>query len=188
MNCLYYDPSPNQYLHDYALCDYDLGLQYIQTWAQERPFKIDKPHIKQLYELLYKKEMTYRDHPCRVHNIDGSIVISFPPEVIPKYMNDFFDSMKDIIEKDRYDPIEASARAHAIIGRIHPFSDGNGHMARFVANAILLANGYHLLQFSPMNESLYSLFMKEYSLTGRIENFISYWRQLVQRNEEKYHG
>ena len=41
---------------------------------------------------------------------------------------------------------EPSVRAvlgHWLFGHIHPYSDGNGRMARFVMNAMLASGGYH---------------------------------------------
>ena len=40
------------------------------------------------------------------------------------------------------DPLERAARSHHGIASVHPFSDGNGRVARLATNFILLAAGY----------------------------------------------
>lgn len=60
------------------------------------------------------------------------------PDDVPALMNDWLTLFKDEV---RSGGIEAYARIHAAFARIHPFADGNGRLARLLANVPLLLDG-----------------------------------------------
>ena len=76
----------------------------------------------------------YRSHPVYIR---GSRHVPPRWESLPDAMNALFDLLA--VEE------AASVRAvlgHWMFGYIHPYSDGNGRMARFLMNAMLASGGY----------------------------------------------
>jgi Fic/DOC family len=77
----------------------------------------------------------YRNGPVY---IKGSRHVPPPKDAIPDAMNKLFELMKN-------EP-EASVRAvlgHYIFGYIHPYIDGNGRIARFIMNLMLVTGGFN---------------------------------------------
>lgn len=184
MDCLFTYSNIDIYSHDHNQCDFELGLQYIENWSKEKPFLIHKENLCHLYELLFKEKGEYRMAERQIRNLGGKVYHCVSPIVVPYNMNIFYKEINNIL-KDDYDPIYASGLAHVNIGCIHPFNDGNGHIARLVANAILLANNYHYVKISPMADIDYAIAVKD-SLPESPSAFIDYWRKKVTENEDKY--
>lgn len=63
------------------------------------------------------------------------------PKSINSLMNSFVSDFKKYAQQDMH-PVALAAWVHCEIGRIHPFSDGNGRLARLLMNAILVRGGY----------------------------------------------
>jgi Fic family protein len=79
--------------------------------------------------------------------VDGKQVIFdyAPPDDVPALMDSWFNLYRDAILKMRDGEAEqaltAYARLHVAFVRIHPFFDGNGRMARLIANLPVLKAG-----------------------------------------------
>ena len=69
----------------------------------------------------------------------------FPPSAdkIPLLIKELSDWYTD--QKKKLHPVVLAAEFHYRFVKIHPFIDGNGRMARLLANLILLRNGYPLV-------------------------------------------
>lgn len=63
------------------------------------------------------------------------------PKSIKGLMNSFVSDFKKYAQQDIH-PVALAAWVHCEIGRIHPFFDGNGRLARLLMNAILVRGGY----------------------------------------------
>ncbi|KAM6501971.1 Fido domain containing protein [Amanita muscaria] len=61
---------------------------------------------------------------------------------VPSEMNLFLDMMKKCLEEKDISPFAAAAWIHMAFGRIHPFTDGNGRVARLLASLPLIQAGY----------------------------------------------
>ena len=66
---------------------------------------------------------------------DKLIFMAPPPELVPQHMRNLFDWMAET--KDRMNSLIVSCVFHYEMVFIHPFSDGNGRMARLWQTAIL---------------------------------------------------
>jgi len=89
----------------------------------------------------------WKNEPNTVSYVqDGKVVVhDYPyPEVVPTLMDQWLRSVNQWANKiDSPDAAIASyADLHAKYVAIHPFYDGNGRMARLLANVPLLKNGY----------------------------------------------
>ena len=74
--------------------------------------------------------------------IGGSGHVPPPPSDVPRLMGRFVDWLNGA--GDRLHPVELAAVAHAYLTAIHPFTDGNGRVARLLMNLLLLRSGYPL--------------------------------------------
>ena len=96
----------------------------------------------------------YRRQPIR---ISGS------PHIPPHWMT-VPTAMRGLIERldrgpENEDPITFAARAHIEFSRIHPFTGGNGRMARLLVNLVLMRFGYlpAMYRVSERNEYISAL-------------------------------
>jgi Fic family protein len=74
----------------------------------------------------------------------GQRYIEYPaPEIIPQLMARWFDWQKNITATlvSRENAPHTFAEIHTSFVRIHPFYDGNGRVARLIANMALLRSG-----------------------------------------------
>ena len=81
-----------------------------------------------------------------------------PPHMVPELMKGLFGWMKK--NKDKVHPLISSAIFHYEFVFIHPFSDGNGRMARWW-HTTLLYNWRNVFEYIPL-ESQIEKFQEEY--------------------------
>ena len=86
------------------------------------------------------------------------IFVAPPPQMVPNLMNGLFDWMKE--SKDTVHPLILAAIFHYEFVFIHPFSDGNGRMAR-LWHTILLAAWRDVFAFIPLENQI-EKFQDEY--------------------------
>ena len=67
------------------------------------------------------------------------------PEETPALMTDLVDWYNEAEQSGKYTPVELAAIFHYRYIRIHPFEDGNGRIARLMANYILSRHGYPMI-------------------------------------------
>lgn len=75
------------------------------------------------------------------------------PAELKERMRTFVVTLKQMA-KECVHPVALAAWAHCELGRIHPFADGNGRLARLLMNAILIRGGYSPVQIP--NDRAYS--------------------------------
>ncbi|MDY5577563.1 MAG: Fic family protein [Lachnospiraceae bacterium] len=93
-----------------------------------------------------------------VFNGDKCIFMAPPARFVPQLMNDLFDWMQE--SKDSVHPLILSSVFHYEFVFIHPFSDGNGRMARLWHTAIL-SKWKSIFEYIPI-ESQIEKFQDEY--------------------------
>ncbi|MFQ5972879.1 MAG: Fic family protein, partial [Alphaproteobacteria bacterium] len=73
----------------------------------------------------------------------GAVFLRGSRHVPPRWeaVRDAMPALFDMLE-DEPEPSIRAVLGHWLIGYIHPYSDGNGRMARFVMNAMLASGGY----------------------------------------------
>ncbi len=117
----------------------------------------------------------YRDCTARANVME----LSYPnPLKIPEEILKFIHRNNSISNT-----LEKAFNAHFNLARIHPFNDGNGRLARFVQNSILVYSGIPPVNISPLERREYLDLIctaeREYSvLEGRLgeeqKNFYSF--------------
>lgn len=97
------------------------------------------------------------------------------PEEIPSEMETF---ATQILEKLRFmvdeegDPIETAAWAHQEIGRIHPYADANGRLARAFMNTVLQMGGIEAIVFPDDNTYTEAIVADQRGSSGSFTNFL----------------
>lgn len=103
------------------------------------PFSLDD--LKKLHavmtDLTVNDSGSFRTHDEGVFNGDECIFIAPPPQLVPEQMEALFTWMNK--ERDTLHPLILSSVFHYEFVFIHPFSDGNGRMARLWQTALLSA-------------------------------------------------
>jgi len=88
--------------------------------------------------------------------------------------------------KKKLHPFELSSRLHLKFVRVHPFSDGNGRMARLLANFVLLKNGYPLLNIFNDKKVLYYLMLQKFDADHKERAFLKYLVEVFVNQYEEY--
>lgn len=124
------------------------------------PFSLDdlkKMHGIMTY-LTVQESGVFRSHNEGVFSGDRCIFMAPPPQFVPDQMNSLFDWMNSA--KSEIHPLILSSVFHYEFVFIHPFSDGNGRMARLWQTA-LLSEWNPIFQYLPL-ESRIQEFQNEY--------------------------
>lgn len=84
-------------------------------------------------------------------NGNKCIFVAPPEELVPKLIQDLFDWMKR--NKKEVHPLILSSVFHCELLFIHPFSDGNGRMARLWQN-VILSKWKEIFKFVPIESQI----------------------------------
>mgnify|MGYP002860938485 CR=1 FL=1 len=102
--------------------------------------------------LTVQESGVFRTHNEGVFNGDVCIFMAPPPQFVPDQMRALFDWMRE--EKKNVHPLILSSVFHYEFVFIHPFSDGNGRMARLWQTA-LLSEWNPLFQYLPLESRIH---------------------------------
>lgn len=101
------------------------------------PYKVDE--LKRIHGIMtfltIKDAGEFRNGDEGVFDGDNLIFMAPEPKLVPKLINNLFTWMNNY--KDEINPLIMSSVFHYEFVFIHPFSDGNGRMARLWQNVIL---------------------------------------------------
>lgn len=118
--------------------------------------------LKKAHGLMTRGVVTesgdFRSGDEGVFSGDVCIFVAPPPRMVPKLMDELFSWMKE--NKNKVHPLILSAVFHYEFVFIHPFSDGNGRMAR-LWHTVLLANWRSVFAYIPL-ESQIEKFQSDY--------------------------
>ncbi len=87
----------------------------------------------------------YKTRPNSVMTPAGELFDYASPEETPALMTDLVDWYNNAERNPAMTPVELAALFHYRYIRIHPFEDGNGRIARLLANYILLRHRYPMV-------------------------------------------
>jgi len=118
---------------------------------------IQKLHGVMTY-LTVQESGVFRTRNEGVFNGDVCIFMAPPPQLVPSQMQTLFAWLRE--EKDKVHPLILSSVFHYEFVFIHPFSDGNGRMARLWQTAIL--SGWKpIFQYLPIESQIHQ-YQEEY--------------------------
>ncbi len=138
-----------------AIDGYRDAMTYVLHLAPTAP-TIDASLLRSLHFMMMKYDLTrhpgqWRPGSIRVRDAEGTTVYEGPDrEMVEPLMAALLDDLAD-----RRGPTEVrAAMAHLNLALIHPFSDGNGRMARCLQTFELAADGLAAPEFSSIEEYL----------------------------------
>lgn len=140
-----------------ALLGYRDAMTYVLRIADDQMMNVDEGVLKSLHFMMLKHDLGKnpgRWRPGAIHvrrEATGEIVYEGPdPELIPGLI----EEMLGQLEEDDCHVIVKAAMAHLNLVMIHPFSDGNGRMARCLQTLVLARDQIVVPVFSSIEEFL----------------------------------
>ena len=132
------DASPRLFQ---VIAGYRNAMTYALQLSDDPHFAYEEGLIRALHFMIMSYDLAkspgkWRPGPIFVRNDDrGEIVYEGPEaEQVPSLMGEFVESLKT---KDSLPVVVRAAMAHLNLVMIHPFSDGNGRMARCLQTLVL---------------------------------------------------
>ncbi len=142
----------------------NVGLKMIKEIALDKEQPLTEYFIRTLHQTLLREDYTvyrqqpdgtstsyivhagqYKTRPNSVITSTGERFEYASPEETPALMADLIQWYNEAEAKGGLSPIELASLFHYRYIRIHPFEDGNGRMARLMANYILYRHGYPMI-------------------------------------------
>jgi len=137
---------------------YRNAMTYVLQLANDPHFSYSDGLIRSLHYMMLQYDMPKNPGRWRPGNIfvrdeqKNETVYEGPEfERVPKLMSELMDSL-NMSTKEH--PIIRGAMAHLNLAMIHPFSDGNGRMARCLQTLVLARDGILAPQFCSIEEYL----------------------------------
>lgn len=163
--------------------------------AYEKLAKINPYSIEDLKKvhgimtfLTVEQSGEFRNGPEGVFDGDDCIFICPPEEMVIPLMNNLFKWLND--NKDKIHPLILSSIFHYDFVFIHPFSDGNGRMARLWQNAILY-NWKDIFEYIPIESKIHK-YQNEYykaiadcNNEGNSNQFINFMLKMIDDTLEE---
>jgi Fic family protein len=140
--------------------NYLRAMQWAQTRADEPNWRLSHESITTLHFLVgqnlgddYAPLGKYREAQNQVSDKQTGQAIYWPPRPaeVHALMTDFVAWVRDLSTLD-IDPYIANAIVHLVFVAIHPFSDGNGRVARVLCSLLMMREGYKAQAFYSLEE------------------------------------
>lgn len=169
--------------------NYRKAMDIIGEQKEEGRKKIQEDFIKQLHKITVDKILppeqcgTYRTTRVVIkNNVNGEVVFTPPqPEDVLPQMQEFITFINNTSSQDTH-PILKSGIVHYEFVRIHPFTDGNGRVARALSTLILFLEGYDIRKFFSLEEyfdrdalSYYSALQSVAAKDGDVSEWLEYF-------------
>jgi Fic family protein len=142
-----------------AIAGYRNALTYVLQLADDPHFDYEEALIRSLHFMMIQHDLTknpgrWRPGPISVRNdATGEIVYEGPDaERVPGLMEELVRSLRE--ERPEIPVMVKAAMAHLNLVMIHPFSDGNGRMARCLQTMMLAREKIMHPQFCSIEEYL----------------------------------
>ncbi|HXP31659.1 MAG TPA: Fic family protein [Stellaceae bacterium] len=141
-----------------AIIGYRDALTYILQLENDPHFEYSAALIRSLHYMMIKYDLSkrpgqWRPGPIRVVDERKKQVVYTGPDAdkLPSLMRELISSLN---EKDASPAMIRAAMAHLNLTMIHPFSDGNGRMARALQTLVLAREGILSPTFCSIEEYL----------------------------------
>lgn len=138
-----------------AITGYINAMTYVVQLSKDNTYVHNEGTIKSLHYMLLSHDL--KVHPGRwrpggihISNTASNQIVYEGPDValVPGLMDELVKSLNTL----GGDPLVRAAMAHLNLTMIHPFSDGNGRMARALQTMVLSREGILDPQFSSIEE------------------------------------
>lgn len=140
-----------------ALAGYRDAMTYVLQIADDESLEVDEGLLKSLHFMMLKYDLKknpgrWRPGPIFIHReATDEIVYEGPPsDELPALIAE----MLDVLDQENSPVVVKAAMAHLNLTMIHPFSDGNGRMARCLQTLVLARDRVIAPVFSSIEEFL----------------------------------
>lgn len=122
----------------------------------------------------------------RQHQVTISGSRFMPPSPVEIYplLKDFFRWYAR--SKSRAHPVELAALVHLKLVTIHPFTDGNGRMARLLMNFVLHRHGYPMLNIPYTGRARYYTALERAQAKGLEGVFVLWFLRFYEKANRRY--
>lgn len=153
---------------------HNVGLKMTIEEAANTECQLSETFIRQLHHTLLRDDYEvfregpsgvvtsytvhagqYKTRPNSVITATGERFEYASPAETPALMHDLIEWYKEEENKKALSPIQLAALFHYRYIRIHPFEDGNGRIARLLANYILFRHNYPMIVIKTRNKQQY---------------------------------
>jgi Fic family protein len=141
----------------HAIVGYRDAMTYVLQLAASPPAPaLDESLVKSLHFMMLKYDLSknpgkWRPGAVWVENQDGHVVYEAPDREL---IDDLVAEVLHVINTDTGEPVVRAAMAHLNLALVHPFSDGNGRMARCLQSYVLASEGILSPEFLSIEEYL----------------------------------
>ncbi|SRR5882724_2703707 len=143
-----------------AVRGYRSAMTYVLQLAQDPHFKHSTDFLRSLHFMMIEYDLSknpgrWRPGPIQVVDETKKEVVYRAPDAerVTDLMGELVVSLNQPVNSER-EPMVSAAMAHLNFVMIHPFSDGNGRMARCLQSLILARAGTLAPEFSSIEEYL----------------------------------
>ena len=141
------------------IINYRKVIEFIDELARSKLDSISEDLILKLHKHIVEKLLSgdqsgkYRVKQVVIRNAQTGAVTFRPPIPIevPYLMKEFMSWLNRMTSEELHPVLKAGIAHHELV-RIHPFTDGNGRLARIVVTLILLMGGYDIRRFFSLEE------------------------------------
>lgn len=134
----------------------DAMTYVIQLATSDQPARLDPSLLLSLHFMMIKHDLAkgpgrWRPGAVWVEDADGTVTYEAPPrELVDSLILEMLATLDDSPDP----PLVQAAMAHLNLALIHPFSDGNGRMARCIHSFVLARDGVLAPEFMSIEEYL----------------------------------
>jgi len=156
----------------HAIKGYRDAMTYIIQVAKDPHFEFGAQYLKSLHFMMLQYDMNknpgrWRPGSVFVVNSKTGQTVYDAPDV--ELVNDLIEELIAYLKSNRKEPtIVRAAMAHLNFTMIHPFSDGNGRLARALQTHVLAGDGILHPTFSSIEEWLGNNIEEYYSVLGAV--------------------
>ena len=141
-----------------ALSSYRLAMTFVLQLANDPSFRYEQGFIRSLHYMMLQYDLSKNPGNWRPGSIfvrdeaKKEIVYEGPPREVVEPL--IVELMGTLNERSKLPEIVRAAMAHLNLVMIHPFSDGNGRMARCLHTLVLAREGILEPDFCSIEETL----------------------------------
>lgn len=156
-----------------AITGYRNALTYVLQLSDDPHFRYSEGFIRSLHYMMLSYDLprhpgSWRPGPIYVRDEEKREIVYEGPDatLVPGLMAELFDSLNSA--GDGTPVIIRAAMGHLNLVMIHPFSDGNGRMARCLQTLVLAREGILDPRFSSIEEYLGRNTKEYYAVLGAV--------------------
>ncbi|MFM2167976.1 MAG: hypothetical protein RIS79_2347 [Verrucomicrobiota bacterium] len=177
---------------------HDVGIEHVRTLAEDQTRLLTEGDIRDLNKIILKEPfwapaMTedgaatrtevipgqYKSTPNNVRLPSGQMHNYTSVEDTQPQMTELSDWLKAELKTPTMHPVACAAKLHHDFVCIHPFSDGNGRVARLLVNYVLMRSGYLPLIVRTEDKANY-LTALHLADAGDLTALVGYFHQLTE--------